>query len=152
MAAKHERSDILHRHVEFIGQEMAEAARIEDAGHADHHMVWKAGKFAQGPYHRVERVGDADDKCVWRVGCDAFTDRLHHLQVDAKQIVAAHARLARDASGDDDDVSACDIGIIIGARDCGVEAFNRTALRQIQRLALRNAFNNVEKDDVAKAL
>ena len=115
-------------------------------------MVRKARKFAQGPYHRVERVGYADDKCVWRVGSDAFTDRLHHLQVDAKQIIAAHARLTRDASGDDDDVCACDIGIIIGAGYCGVKTFNRATLRQVKSLALRHAFNNVKKDDVAKAL
>jgi hypothetical protein len=37
-----------------------------------------------------------------------FADRLHDLEVDAEQVVAAHARLARHAGGDDDHVGAGD--------------------------------------------
>ena len=33
---------------------------------------------------------------------------LHHLEIDVEQIVAAHARLARHAGGDDADVGAFD--------------------------------------------
>ena len=51
-------------------------------------------------------------KALGRVLLDALADRLHHLQVDAEQVVAAHARLARDAGGDDADVGAGDVGII----------------------------------------
>ena len=131
---------------------MAEARRIEHAGHADDHVVRQAGEFAQRPDHRVERVGDADDEGVGGIGLDALADRLHHLEVDAEQVVAAHARLAGDAGGDDDHVGAGDVGIVVGAGDLGVEAFDRAALRQVERLALGNALDDVEQDDVAQFL
>jgi hypothetical protein len=67
---------------------------------------------------------------------DALADRLHHLEVDAEQIVAAHAGLAGDAGGDDDDVGTRDIGIIVGAGDLGIETLDRAALGKVQRLAL----------------
>ena len=44
---------------------------------------------------------------AWRA--EALADRLHDLEVDAEQIVAAHARLARHAGGDDADVGAGDL-------------------------------------------
>ena len=97
------------------------------------------------------RIRDADNECVWRVRGNAFAHSLHDLQVDAKQIIAAHAGFARYTSGDDDHVGASNVGIIIGARNLGIEAFDGTALRQVKRLALGNAFNNVEQDDVAEA-
>ena len=83
---------------------------------------------------------------------DALADRLHHLQVDAEQIVAAHPRLAGDAGGDDDDVGARDVGIIVRALERRVEALDRAALGKIERLALRHALDDVEQDDVAKLL
>ena len=142
----------LHRHVEFVGDEVAEARRIEHAGHADDLVVRQAREFAQRPHHRVERVGDADDERVGGVGLDAFADGLHDLQVDAEQIVAAHARLAGDPGGDDDDVGARDVGIVVRAGDLGVKARDRANLRQVERLALRHAFDDVEQDDVAEFL
>jgi hypothetical protein len=39
MTAKHERCDILDRNPEFVGEELTEARGIEDAGHADHHLL-----------------------------------------------------------------------------------------------------------------
>ena len=88
-------------------------AEVEHAGHADHHVVRQAGEFAQRPDHGVERVGDADDEGVRGVRLDALADRLHDLQIDAEQVVAAHARLARHAGGDDADVGAGDVGIVV---------------------------------------
>ena len=81
---------------------------------------------------------------------DARAHRLHHLEVDAEQIVAAHARLARDTGGDDHHVGAGDVGIIVRAGDLRVETLDRTALAEVERLALRNALGDVEQDDVAK--
>ena len=81
---------------------------------------------------------------------DARADRLHHLEVDAEKVVAAHARLARHAGGDDHHVRAGNVGIIVGAGELRVEAFDRAALAEVQRLALRNALGDVEQDDVAK--
>ena len=38
----------------------------------------------------------------------------------------------------------------IGAGEAGVEAFDRRGLHEIERLALRHAFHDVEQDDVAE--
>ena len=75
---------------------------------------------------------------------------VHDLEVDAKQVVAAHAGLAGHAGGDDDDVCAGDRGIVARANQSRVDAFNRGRFGQIQRLALRHAIDDVEQDDVAK--
>ena len=144
MAAQNKGRDVLDRNVELFGEEVAKAAGIENARHADNLVVWQARKFAQGPDHRVERVGNADYKRVRRVCLDAFADRLHNLQVDAEKVIAAHSRLAGDTGGDDDDVCASNIGIVICAGYLGIKTFDRTALRQVERFSLWNAFNNVE--------
>ena len=48
-----------------------------------------------------------------------FTDfadhRLHDLVVGVEQVVAAHARLARDAGGDHDDVGVGGVLVVVGA-------------------------------------
>src|SRR3546814_3484752 len=89
-------------------------------------------KFAQRPHHRVERVGYADDEGVGGVGLDAFADRLHHFQIYAEQVIAAHARLAGDPGGDDDDVGAGDVGGDAVPRE-GV----RAGLREADEAGLR---------------
>ncbi len=78
--------------------------------------------------------------------------RVHDLGVGGDEIVAAHARLTRDAGGDDDDIGALDRLVIAGAGIFAVEAFNRRCFRDIQRLALRHTIDDVEQDDVAEVL
>ena len=134
------------------GEEVAEARRIEHAGHADHHVARQAGGLLQRPDHGVERVGDDDDEGGRGILLDAGADLLHHLDVDADEIVAAHARLARHAGGDDADVGTLNIGIGVGAAKLAVEAFDRARLGDIQRLALRQALGDVENDDIAQLL
>ena len=91
-------------------------------------------------------------KAFGRVFLDAGADLLHHLEVDAEQIVAAHAGLARHAGGDDAHRRALDRLVGIGAGEAGVEAFDRRGLGEVERLALRNALHDVEQDDVAQLL
>ena len=79
-------------------------------------------------------------------------DRVHHLEIDAKQIVAAHAWFAGDAGGDDDDVGAGDCGIVARAFQSRVDALHRRRLGQVERLALRHAVDDIEENDVAKLL
>ena len=86
------------------------------------------------------------------MGLDAFADRFHDLQVDAQKIVAAHAGLARHAGGHDAHIGARDIGVIVGALHRGIEAFRGSGLGNIEGLALRRAFSDVEKNDVAHFL
>ena len=152
MAAEHEGGDVLDRDVHLLGQEMAEARAVEHAGHADDHVMRQAGELAQRPHHRVERIGDADDEGVRAIGLDALADRRHHLEIDAEQIVAAHARLARHAGGDDHDIGARDVGVGVGALELRVEAFDRAGLGDVERLALRQALHDVEQHDVAQLL
>ena len=67
MAAQHEGRDVFDAHVQFLGEEVAEARAVEHARHADDLVVRQAGELAQRPHHRVERIGDADDEGVRRV-------------------------------------------------------------------------------------
>ena len=152
MAAEHEGGDVFDRDVEFVGEEIAEARRVEHAGHADHLLLRQAGEFLQRPHHGVERVGDADDEGVRRVFLDAGADLPHHLEIDAEQIVAAHAGLARHAGGDDADVGALDGVVAVGAGELGVETIDRRGFGDVERLALRDAFHDVEHHDVAEFL
>ena len=131
---------------------MAEARRIQHAGHADDLLDRQARELLQRPDHGVQRVGDADDEGVRGILLDAFADRLHHLEVDAQQVVAAHPRLARDTGGDDADIGTGDVGVVVGALQRGVEALGRTRLRDVQRLALRRALGDIEQDDIAQFL
>ena len=141
------------RDVEFLGEESGGSARCRarppcrpPCGAAGRENSRSAQTIASsGLVMQITKASGA-------LRLDALADRLHHLEVDAEQIVAAHARLAGDAGGDDDDVGAGDVGIIVGALELRVEAFDRAALREIERLALRHALDDVEQDDVAQFL
>ena len=152
VAAEHEGGHVLDRDVELLREEVAEARGVEHAGHADHHVDRQAGEFLQRPHHRVERVGDADDEGVGGVFADAGADLLHHLEIDLQEIVAAHARLARNAGGDDDHVGALDRLVGLRAGIAHVEAVDRRGLGDVERLAVGDAFLDVEEDDVAELL
>ena len=152
VAAEHEGGDVLHRDLELVGQEVAETRRVEDAGHAHDLLRWQARELLQGPDHRVERVGDADHEGVRRVGLDAGADRFHDFEVDADEVVAAHAGLARHAGGDDDHVGSGDGSVVAGARIMGIEAVDRGRLGDVETLALGHTVGDVEQDDVAEFL
>ena len=91
-------------------------------------------------------------KAFGRVFLDAGADLIHHLQIDVEQIVAAHAGLARHAGGDDADVGAFDRLVAVGAGELRIEIVDRRGLRDIERLALRDAFRDVEHHDIAELL
>ncbi len=112
----------------------------------------QAAELAQRPHHRIQGIGDADHERVRRVILDALADGRHDFQIDAQKIVAAHAGLARHAGGDDDDVGALDVGVGIRAPEDRVETLDRAGLRDIERLALGQAFDDVEEHDVAELL
>lgn len=54
--------------------------------------------------------------------------------------------------GDDADIGARDIGVILRALQRGVEAFGGTRLGNVERLALGRALGNIEKNDIAQFL
>jgi hypothetical protein len=138
------RRDVLHRNLEFFGQKKTEAGRIQHAGHADHAVMREARRLAHHPNHNVQRIGDDDDEGVRTVGAQSLAHVADDFGVDADQIVAAHARLARHARGDDRHIGASDVGIVAGAAQRRIEAFDRRCLRQIQTLTLRHAVDNIE--------
>ena len=124
MTAQHECGDIFHRDVQFLGDEIAESRRIQHAGHADDFIGFKPGSLAQNTDHGVQRIGDADDKRVRAVLLNACSDRFHDLGIDTDQVVAAHARLAGDAGGDNDHVGAFDGGVTAGTARSSAKSFN----------------------------
>ena len=81
---------------------------------------------------------------------DALAYRLHDLEVDAEQVIAAHARLARHAGSDNANVCTGNIGIIAGTPETGIEAVDRPGLGDVERFPLRHALDHVEQDDVAE--
>ena len=91
-------------------------------------------------------------KASGRVLLDAVADRLHDLEVDPQQVVAAHAGFARHAGGDDHHVRALDVGIVLGAAVLGVEAVHRRGLGDVEALALWDALGDVEEDHVPEFL
>ena len=152
MAAKNKGGDIFDRHLEFFGKEVAETRRIQNARHTDDTRSRQAGCLLQDADHDIKRIGDTDNEGVGAVVADARANLLHDLGVDADQVVPAHPGLTGHASGHDDDIASGKRLITVRAFHDGIKAFNRARLRDIERLALGNAFSNVEECDVAKLL
>ena len=103
--------------------EGAEAGRIQNAGHADHAIAREAAQLVSRLRHGVQRIGNDDEDAVGRILHDLAHHIAHDLVVGVEQIVAAHARLARNAGGDHHDVRVCGIGIIVGAENEASRAF-----------------------------
>src|SRR5215813_5612257 len=154
VAAQHEGGDVVDRDVELLGEEQAEARAIEHARHADDALGRKAGDLLHQSDHGIERIGDDDDEGVRRVLPDALADGVDDPGIDADQVVAAHAWLARHARRDDDDVGTLDVLVVGGAAVLGVEAYDGAELGDVEGLALGDALGvgNVEQDDVAQFL
>ena len=101
--------------------------------------------------HGVERVRDDDQDRVGRVLRGLLDDRPDDPGVLGEQVVAAHARLAGEAGRDDDDVRAGRVGVVVRAGDPGVVADDRGRLGQVEALALGQALDDVDEDDVGEA-
>ena len=71
--------------------------------------------------------------------------------VGRDEVVAAHAGLARQAGGDHDDVGVRGRVVGVGAGHAGVELLDRGRLHDVERLALRDALDDVDEGDVGRA-
>ncbi len=129
---------------------MAEARRVQNSGHTADLLRRQTREFLQRPDHRIERVGDADHERIRRVGGDAFAHGFHDLEVDAQEVIAAHAGLAGHTGGDDAHIRARDVGIVLCALEARVEPFGGAGFGNVERLALGRAFGDVEHHDVAQ--
>ena len=84
---------------------------------------------------------------------DAGADLVHDLEIDAEQVVAAHAGLARHAGGDDADVGALrSPHSEFVPRYARIEAVDRRRLGDVERPCPAAALDDVEQDDVAQFL
>ena len=72
------------------------------------------------------------------------------MAVGAKQVVPAHARLARDTRRHDTDIGAGDIFILVGASHIAVKPFNRAGVRKIESFTLRQAIDDIEQHHIAQ--
>ena len=151
MAAEHEGVGVLDRDAELLGDERPEARRIEDAGHPQDALAREAGGVERDVAHRVERVGDDDQDRVRRMLHGLLDDGADDAGVLGQQVVAAHPGLAGQAGGDDDDVRAGGVGVVVRAGDPGVVADDRGRLGEIEALALRQPLDDVDEDDVGQA-
>ena len=84
-------------------------------------------------------------------GRGLLDDRADDPGVLRQQVVAAHPGLAGEAGGDDDDVGAGRVGVVVGADDPGVVADDRRRLGEVEALALGQALDDVDEDDVGEA-
>ena len=77
-------------------------------------------------------------------------DRPDDARVLREQVVAAHPGLAGEARGDDDDVAARGVGVVVRADHPGVVPDDRRRLGQVEALALGQALDDVDEDDVGE--
>ena len=101
---------------ELLGDERPEAGRVEHARHAEHPLAGEARRLERDVAHRVERVGHDDEDGVGRVLGRLLHDGPDDPGVLRQEVVAAHARLAGEARGDDDDVAPGGVRVVVGAR------------------------------------
>ncbi len=152
VTAEHERGDVLDGDVELLGDERAEARGVEHAGHADDALAWEAGLLERGLRHGVERIGDDDEDGVWRRPNSLRDHFGHDLEVGVEEVIAAHARLAGDAGGDDDDVRVRGVGVVVGAGNLAVALLDGHGFKKVEPLALGHAFDDVDENDIGKFL
>ena len=128
--------------------ESLQARGVEDARLAEDALLREAGDVLRDMAHRVERVRDDDQDRVGALRDDLLGDVLDDLLVRRDEIVAAHARRARQARGDHDDLGAGGRAVVVRAGHARLVAEHRAHLVDVERLSLRQAFLDVDEDDV----
>ena len=152
MAAQHESLHVLDGDAERLRDKGPVARCIQNASHADDAVLRKPAHLVGGLRHGIERVGDHKQNRVRRILHRLLDCALHHVVVGLEQIVAAHARLAREACGHYHQVGIRRVGVAVGAFDADVVAFDGPALEQIEPLALRDALQDVDHHYVSELL
>ena len=143
---------VLDRDLELHGDERAHPRRVEHARHADDALARELRQTEQRLRHRVERVGHRNDDGVRTVLHEVRRDALHDLEVVAHEIVAAHARLARLARRDHDDVGAGRGTPVRAADEARVRSDDRTRLVDIERHPCGLLLGDVDDDDIGQLL
>jgi hypothetical protein len=139
------------RDAELLGDEGAQAGRIEHARHPHHPFLREARDVRGEEGHLVERVRHDDDDRVRRPGDEAFDHVADDPGVLAEQVHPAHAGLAWEPRGDHDDVRTGGIGVVVGADDVRLEPDDRGRLPHVERQPLRQALHDVDQDDLGQS-
>ena len=150
VAAQHEGVGVLDRDAQLHRDEGAHAGAVEDARHPEDAVLGQAGDPVGHLAHRVERVRDHHQDRVRRVLEGVLGAVLDDLVVRVEQVVAAHPGLARDAGGDHHDVGAGGVLVVVRADHAGIGALDRRRLHDVEALALRHAFDDVDEHDVGQ--
>ncbi len=94
--------------------------------------------------HGVQRVADSDNDAVRRVRYGASGNVPHDLGIRSQKIIPAHPGFPRNARGNDDDIRAGRVLIVVGPDNVAVIAFDGTRLEHVQRLSLRDTLEDVD--------
>ena len=151
MTAEHERVRVLDRHAELFRNEGPKTRRVEHARHPQHALAREARCLDRDVAHGIERVGDHDQDRVRREAHGLLHHRPHDPRVLRQEIVPTHARLPRQPRGHDNDIGAGRIGVIVRAEDPCIVADHRRRLGEIQALARRQPFDDVDQHEVGQA-
>src|SRR5229473_7715478 len=137
---------VLDADFEFHGDKSAEAGGVEHARHADDALTRKAAHLIGGLRHGVERIGDDDEDAVRRVVHDLADYVVHNFVVGIQKVVAAHAGLARNSGGDDDNVGASGVGVVVCADNIGIALLDRHGLVRVETFSLGDALHDVDEN------
>jgi hypothetical protein len=69
---------------------------------------------------------------------------VHDFVIGIEQVVAAHAGLAGNSGGYDDNVGVGGVGVVVCAEDVGVALLDWHGFEQVESFALRDAFDDVD--------
>ena len=153
VTTEEEALDILNGDAEVLCDEGLVASAVEDTSHADDAVARELGGDVSLVGHDIERVGNDDDDCVGACGYYLLSNGLDDTGVDADKVVAGHARLTREARGDDDDVGVGGLGVVVGgAGGLGVVEGDRGLLVDVESLALSYALFDVDENDLVDDL
>src|SRR5207237_7426966 len=94
------------------------------------------------------RVREATDHACARALDTLLRDRLHDRLVRRDEVVAGHARRARPARRDHDDLGSLRLVVAVRAEDIRLVPEHRARLVHVERLALREVRDDVDEDDV----
>ena len=161
VAAQHHAVDVRRRSRiagfrQSDGQVIAETAAVEHAALTENAVARQSRILERQVRHGVHRVGDDDEVRIGRELQSLIDDALDDLRVDADQILAAHARLARHAGRDDDDLGSRRRGVAVRIVRQSRDALHRRVkvqhvrrLHDVDGLALGHALLDVNEDDLA---
>src|SRR5665213_1302864 len=110
----------------------------------EHALALQARALHRHIRHHIERIRDDYKNRVRAFLHRAFGAASDDLRILREQIVARHARLARKACGDDNDVRAGGFVIAIRAGYSCICALDRRGFPHIEALALRDAVNDID--------